>query len=73
MWIVFLSYPRLIFSKRWKSYTRLTRAGNVDQMCRRTILALIQCDRVYYISVERGKARNQRGFAPFDQKGVYYG
>lgn len=43
----------------------------MDQMCRRAILARIKVDQVYYISVERGKARNQRGFTPFDQKGSY--
>lgn len=73
MWIVFSSYPRLIFSKRWKSYPGLTCAGNVDRICRRAILAKIKAYRRYYISVERGKARNQRGFTPFDQKGGYYG
>lgn len=51
----------------------ITCDGNVDQMCRQAILAKIKVDRVYYISVERGKARNQRGFTPFDQKGAYYG
>lgn len=49
----------------------ITCAGNMDHMCRRAILARIKVDRVYYISVERGKARNQRGFIPFDQKGAY--
>lgn len=64
MWIVFLSYPRLIFSKRWKSYLKLTRAGIVDQMCRQTILAKIKVDRVYYISVERDKAKKPKVVSP---------
>ena len=42
-------------------------------MCRRAILAMIKVDRVYYISVERGKEETKGGFTPFDQKGAYYG
>ena len=69
----FFKLPKTYFSKRWKSYPELTRAGNVYLMCRRAILVMVKVDRVYYISVERGKARSQRDFTPFDQKGGHYG
>nr|DAT53848.1 MAG TPA: hypothetical protein [Caudoviricetes sp.] len=46
-----------------KSYPGLTRAGNVDRMCRRAILAKIKAYRRYYISVERDKEAI-KGIAP---------